>query len=42
MILMLYEGGGFDIDVMNDDEEVDVLYGGDGDDDGSWCGWTCR
>ena len=30
------------MDVMNDDEEVDVLYGVDGDDDGSWCGWTCR
>ena len=36
MILMLYEGGG--VDVMNDDEEVDVLYDGDGDDGGSWCG----
>ena len=40
MILMLYEGGG--VDVINDDEEVDVVYGVDGDDDGSWCGWTCR
>ena len=30
------------MDIMVDDEEVDVVYGVDGDDDGSWCGWTCR
>ena len=40
-------GGGFEIegggvDVTNDDEEVDVLHGVDGDDAGSWCSWTCR